>query len=89
MSMPLLNPSFEDVSIPGTEVDRGKHEVVPAWFNWVAGKSSEGVSIRVRHSDDLSPYVQQMAQDGNTYLELALHKNDTWQSIGQESYNFV
>ena len=82
--MPLMNPSFEDTAIPGASAERTRHEVVPSWMNWAEGKSSGENLPRVHHNDDVTQYVHHTARNGEAYIELAVHKNNTWQSIGQE-----
>jgi len=86
LPMPLLNPSFEGISTAGTGTQGARNEIVPSWYNWTPGKTSVEDAPQVHHSDDISKYVIQLAQHGDTYLELAVHKNNIWQSIGQELY---
>jgi len=82
--MALMNPSFEDTSIPGITAERARHEVVPSWSNWTEEKSPGKNSPSVHHNDDVTKYVHATARHGDSYLKLAVHKNKTWQSIGQE-----
>ena len=86
LPMPLLNPSFEAGGIPGTASAGTQYEVAPTWINWTLGKSTSDNSPEVLRNDDISRYVRQTAQDGDAYLRLAVYKNNTWQSIGQELY---
>jgi hypothetical protein len=82
--MPLMNPSFEEMSIPGVTVERSPNEIVPSWVSWSEGKSAGEDLPAVRHNDDVTKYVHQTTRNGDAYLELAVHKNNTWHSIGQE-----
>jgi hypothetical protein len=86
LPMPLMNPSFEDISIPGTTAESAGHEIVSSWVHWTQEKSTKENSPVLHRNDDVSKYVRQTAWNGDAYLELAVHENNTWQSIGQELY---